>query len=427
MVSPKYRVQCCTYNGHLLGLKLGSNPNLTAWLIPTLAEGSLEHLNSSPPDIVAVGFQEMIPLHLSLLGFTNEALNKHDYKLKAAIESHAEIVNSTSNSTNSTTERIGEKETYTLLAKKVLGGIALLVYGRDKTITNKVVDVRVATAGAGVFGLMGNKGAVGVRISVDQFGEGEDEDETRKENIEVNSQNEKLGESIKEDGTGDTVYTFVTAHLAAHDHGLSRRNQDWKSIVERLIFSKDGPSEVYEPTKKKDVFKSIVQDKHSLGAEGIQIYDTSYLFFFGDLNYRISTTTPKPLPLHLISHKLANDLPSLLSQDQLNNAKSQNLTLHNLQEGTITFKPTYKYIPGTYDEYKKFSSRVPGWCDRILFATWADGIEGAGKILKVDKNAEEKLVKRKGPKVELYRSVMSFVSSDHKPVSSTLSLFYKLY
>lgn len=422
MVSPKYRVQCCTYNGHLLGLKSSqTNPDLTAWLIPTLAEGSLEHLDSSPPDLVAVGFQEMIPLHLSLLGFTNEALNQHHYKLKAAIESHAEIVNSTSTSTTSTTEISTEKETYTLLAKKVLGGIALLVYGRDKTITNKVVDVRVATSGVGVFGLMGNKGAVGVRISVDQFGEGDDEDETMKEKIEINS-DEKLGEGIKDDSTGDTVYTFVTAHLAAHDHGLARRNQDWQSIVERLIFSTDGPSEVYEPTKKKDVFKSLVKNNDYVGAEGIQIYDTSYLFFFGDLNYRISTTTPKPLPLHLISHKLANDLPSLLQQDQLKTAQSHNLTLHNLQEGTITFKPTYKYIPGTLDQFKKFSSRVPGWCDRILFATWADGIDGAGKILKVGKDGEEKIVKRKGPKVELYRSVMSFVSSDHKPVSLIYSL-----
>lgn len=60
MVSSKYRVQCCTYNGHLGGAQGNRNPDLTSWLIPTLAEGSQEYSNTAPPDIVAIGFQEMV-------------------------------------------------------------------------------------------------------------------------------------------------------------------------------------------------------------------------------------------------------------------------------------------------------------------------------------------------------------------------------
>lgn len=53
------------------------------------------------------------------------------------------------------------------------------------------------------------------------------------------------------------------------------------------------------------------------------------------------------------------------------------------------------------------SKRTPGWCDRILLASWADGdgeIEGG-----------------KGCKCEQYTSQMDFVLSDHKPVTALFS------
>lgn len=269
--------------------------------------------------------------HLALAGLTQTALDLHDYKMKASIEDHA----------STTSSEKGGKEAYTLVAKKVLGGISLLVYTRDKTVTAKVVDVRVATAACGIFNLMGNKGAVGVRIVLD---DGEEEDDKKS----VDSQ----------ENTGDSVFTFVNAHLAAHDSGLQRRNEDYKSIVERLVFNPDEASEYFQPKRTSNVFAGVPVTSGT-DAPGIGIYDTSYLFFFGgtsspisrltreliprfaDLNYRISTKSPKPLPLHLISHKLINDLPSLLAQDQLTQELSAGKTLHHLREGPITFKPTY--------------------------------------------------------------------------------------
>lgn len=89
-----------------------------------------------------------------------------------------------------------------------------------------------------------------------------------------------------------------------------------------------------------------------------------------------------------------------------------------------------KYKPGTISEFKKFTKRVPGWCDRILYATWADGPAGAGLIKKAtttkSKSSKELVEKkRKGVKVEIYKSIMEFTGSDHKPVrlpSLSLSL-----
>lgn len=114
-------------------------------------------------------------------------------------------------------------------------------------------------------------------------------------------------------------------------------------------------------------------------------------YLCSDLNYRISIKSPRALPLHLIAHKvfcfsilfqnnlnqpkshqISTDLPCLLLHDQLTQERSARRTLHNLQEGTIRFKPTYKYIVGSVGEFKSFKKRIPGWCDRVLYATWAD-------------------------------------------------------
>lgn len=57
------------------------------------------------------------------------------------------------------------KEKYTLIAKVVNVGVALLVYGRDDGIGKRVEDVQTQWTGCGP-AFMGNKGAVGVRFRV---------------------------------------------------------------------------------------------------------------------------------------------------------------------------------------------------------------------------------------------------------------------
>ncbi|GAA5896752.1 hypothetical protein JCM5296_002993 [Sporobolomyces johnsonii] len=341
----RVRVQCCTYNGHLAKghtLTPGAGPDgdLSSWLVPTLGTTADK---GEPPAFVAIGFQEMIPLHLALAGLTATALDLHDGQIKAVIEREY------------SSSKADVDETYTLVARRALGGIALLVYGCDRTVTSRIRRVDVATAGCGVGGLMGNKGAVGIRVSLEEEGD-----------------------------EGMSSWTFVTAHLAAHQNQVERRNKDWRSIVERLVFVDDEGRER-------------------------QLYETGQLFVFGDLNYRISLTTPRKLPLHLLSHQIASLDPSsptsfasLLAHDQLTQELNAGRTLQYLHEAPITFPPTYKFKVGTVDQYKDFRKRVPGWCDRILYAS---GAAAEGEL-----------------QVETYRAEMGFTRSDHKPVTAIFSL-----
>lgn len=199
---------------------------------------------------------------------------------------------------------------------------------------------------------------------------------------------------------GRTSFTFLSCHLAPHDHNAERRNADWATIVSGLTFT--------SPSTGK---------QH-------QIYDTTFLFVAGDLNYRLSRTHPERLTLTQIGERLSpNRLPELLAHDQLRIEQQKGNTLYGLQEGEIKFPPSYKFVKGT-DRYKvrgpciyfadtrqliaragacivlpssqNFADRVPAWCDRVMYAGPAsDSVT-----------------------VEQYRSTTSIRTSDHKPVSA---------
>lgn len=165
--------------------------------------------------------------HLALAGLTRKALDSHDDKLRVAIESLYA-------SSSASAEEDG-KTRYSLVARRAIGGIALLVYARDETVATRVKDVQVNTVGCGVFGLLGNKGAVGIRVTLREPAVSEVDDAG--------------------DDEAESSWTFVSAHLAAHQDQDEARSNDWRSIVERLVFQDAG------------------------GAA--QMFDTGHLFFFG--------------------------------------------------------------------------------------------------------------------------------------------------
>ena len=55
-------VQVASYNTNLQG-NLGLPQDLVDWLSPTLTVSSFLSHDGKAPDIVAVGFQELLPLH----------------------------------------------------------------------------------------------------------------------------------------------------------------------------------------------------------------------------------------------------------------------------------------------------------------------------------------------------------------------------
>ncbi|KAK9894668.1 DNase I-like protein [Cystobasidium minutum MCA 4210] len=263
---------------------------ISGWLTSIGSEGSS---SATAPDICAVGFQEAISLSAALAGYTASHLDKFESKIRNALDSQ--------------TNEDGTDLSYTLMGRRSIGALALLVFVKDQ-LSRSIQDISTAVVGCGPL-FMSNKGAVGLRFRLE---------DTRE------------------------VFTFVTAHLAPHDYNVLRRNIDWQSIVSRLTFAPGSGNERY------------------------QIYDTDYLYVFGDLNYRTSKEEPRPLTKEKFATMLQQeDYAAALAHDQLRIEANAGRTLHKLIEAAITFPPSYKYHKGT-DQLVAFSKRTPSWCDRIL-------------------------------------------------------------
>jgi hypothetical protein len=207
---------------------------------------------------------------------------------------------------------------------------------------------------------MGNKGAVGVRFRV----------------------------QTKDGGLGE-VYTFVSAHLTAHDYNLASRIADYHYIVGSLLFPP-------------------LPGFHS-GAS-TTMYSTSHLFFLGDLNFRLDPPPTSPFAGRANVHRIEAALDTqsgreeLKEFDQLLQERRKNAIFHGFREAEFwSFKCTYKYDIGEVDKYS--GQRTPSWTDRILYATHSDSPD------ITDGSAITSL---------LYTSIPSYTTSDHKPVVALL-------
>ena len=171
MTDHRLLVQIATYNTNLQAER-GLPQDLVDWLAPTLQVSTFLARERRAPDIVAVGFQELLPLHLGreysisctcmpqwlmpvpVSGLSSQVIESRNALILSQIEEHAP-----------------NKEKYTLVAKVVNVGVALLVYARDEGVGRLVQDVQTQWTGCGPL-FMGNKGAVGVRFRVPSDGGG---------------------------------------------------------------------------------------------------------------------------------------------------------------------------------------------------------------------------------------------------------------
>lgn len=115
------------------------------------------------------------------------------------------------------------------------------------------------------------------------------------------------------------------------------------------------------------------------------ILEHHQVFWFGDLNYRLTKTDDEGI-------RTFCDYEKIFYLDQLYVQRVQDKRVfRDFHEGKITFKPTYKYDPGTDNWDSSEKNRAPAWCDRIFW---------------------------KGSRIEqtAYNSVMELRMSDHKPV-----------
>ena len=237
---------------------------------------------------------------------------------------------------------------FTRLACKQLVGVYITVWVTQEAAAH-VRDVRVATVSTG-FNLgvgalqvatLGNKGGAAVWMRM-----------------------------------YNTPALFVCSHLSAGSkpEDASKRSQDYHDIVSKLSFpapqmaSSDGTAE--RAASVKDAFASV---------------------WIGDLNYRLN------LPDETVRSAIQTGgagVQTLLSADQLVLEQAAGRAFVGWTEAPVTFLPTYKYRPGTnqfsgggdaddeddgsdpagdaikVSKKEEKKKRTPAWCDRILWRGW---------------------------------------------------------
>lgn len=131
-----------------------------------------------------------------------------------------------------------------------------------------------------------------------------------------------------------------------------------------------------------------------------KVQDHDIIIWLGDFNYRLAGLARKEVEDFLI----ANKITELSNHDQLKLQMSHRKVFHGFKEGNISFRPSYKYDTGSdrWDSSEK--SRVPSWCDRILWK---------------HKDAED-------VKLLLYDCRMQMQISDHKPVVALFQIAIKV-
>ncbi|XP_050080449.1 phosphatidylinositol 4,5-bisphosphate 5-phosphatase A-like isoform X1 [Anopheles maculipalpis] len=228
---------------------------------------------------------------------------------------------------------------FVVIKTEQMQGLLLSVFARRKHLLHlRQVETEYTRTGLG--GIWGNKGAVSIRLNV-------------------------YGSSI----------CLVNAHLAAHDHMLEERINDYERIVQEQKFH----------VKAKET-----------------IFDHDYVFWFGDLNFRLTgeATTSADEIRAMVAR---DELKQLIEKDQLLLVRREGRAFSQLQERLPQFPPTFKFEHGSNDYDMK---RRPAWTDRILYAVNENNYRNVR--LTVEQTS--------------YKSHPSYSISDHKPVTSEFTL-----
>ena len=180
----------------------------------------------------------------------------------------------------------------------------LIIVLVERNLVGNVNAVAVSSAGCGIMGMMGNKGAVAVRL-----------------------------------GYLDGTLCFVNAHLAADTSQVDRRNQDYQEICKRLIFtSVPLPAPIHSTSNASlaavSEHNEPLRDRPSFSGHGDGVFQFDHVFFFGDLNYRIAL--PEPEIKGLIKR---GDFTSLLGFDQLNVERRAQRVLDGFLRAADQFPP----------------------------------------------------------------------------------------
>lgn len=280
---------------------------------------------SSSPDILIFGFQELVDLE------NKKVTAKSFFKSKKKDPSEQEHMSRQYRAWRDYLTRCLEDfmppdTGYVLLNSASMVGLFTCIFVKS-SLRPRIKHVHTAEVKRGMGGLHGNKGALVLRMILD-----------------------------------DSSLCFFNCHLAAGQTQTIHRNNDIAAILESEPFPPNPLSQT-SPVSHADVFAS--------GGDGSMILDHEICILNGDLNYRIDTMGRDTV----IKHVRENNLPRLLERDQLllSRKKNPGFRLRSFAEAPISFAPTYKYNVGTDDYDTSEKKRAPAWCDRVLF-------RGLGKV-----------------------------------------------
>lgn len=185
-------------------------------------------------------------------------------------------------------------------------GMVIIVFVK-RPLLCYVREVETVCLKTGFGGLLGNKGAVSLRMRL-----------------------------------GDLSLCFTNCHLVPHLENNERRVQDLHDIIKLQFFD----------------------------SSGMRPLDHDVTVLFGDLNFRIEGKEHHEIVEQLhISNSSRQELFKYdqLRLEQVKGRKSTSY-LHVFMEMQLDFDPSYKYKPETdvYEDEEK--GRPPAWCDRVLWA-----------------------------------------------------------
>lgn len=286
----------------------GKDETLEPWLCADWGANA-EHA----PDIVAVGFQEIVDLNAMNVTVDNKSQQRAQYWV--------DKIRFTLNAPHLT--RNDPNRGYTLLMQRYMVGLLICVFVKNPH-KPRVKYVGETTVGVGVMGMLGNKGGVSIRL---QF--------------------------------YDSSMCFVCTHLAAHRENVAGRNADFANVYSKTTF--DVGEEAI-----REVIRSGSLSQWATGTSSVGVADHDLVFWFGDLNYRIDESMGTEQVLQLSEKGIIGELRDL---DQLNIERKEGRVFEGFEEGFLTFAPTYKYQPGTdmYEQRPDKKLRAPAWCDRVLW------------------------------------------------------------
>lgn len=232
---------------------------------------------------------------------------------------------------------------YVAVKTEQMQGLLLSMFVRRQHVEH-LQDIEAEFTRTGFGGIWGNKGAVSVRFTL--YGCG---------------------------------LAFVVAHLTAHDHMMDERIEDYKQILE---------------------------NHHYHVKRYREIYDHDYVFWFGDLNFRLQGSDSSTEVRELVRDESQHE--ALIQRDQLYQVREKSqLAFQVLQERLPAFPPTFKFREGTSEYDLK---RRPAWTDRIMYAVQPLNRQ-PGMQLSIEQCS--------------YKSHPLYTISDHKPVTSDFTI--KLY